>query len=114
MAYHYLQAFAYNQPGGVDPFLVNMAGNMLQQSGSNYLQKGQAFMQSKMGFLSGGLLHYHFSITGDYGECKACVHLVEPNLYSGKVTGRLVAHIDCQASGAPIIYTAFCDRLTEI
>lgn len=43
-----------------------MAGNMLQQSGSNYLQKGQAFMQSKMGFLSGGLLHYHFSITGDY------------------------------------------------
>ena len=63
------QGFVPGAPGGVDPFLMNMAGNVLQQSGSNYLQKGQAFMQSKMGFMSGGLLHYHFSVTADYGEC---------------------------------------------
>lgn len=62
-----LQGFAPNQFGSVDPFLMGVAGNVLQQQGSNYLQKGQAFMQSKMGFLSGGLLHYHFSVTGDYG-----------------------------------------------
>lgn len=47
--------------------MLGLAGTVLQQQGNSYLQKGQAFMQSKMGFLSGGVLHYHFSVTGQYG-----------------------------------------------
>ena len=69
-----MQPFVPGQVGGVDPFLMGVAGTVLQQQSSNYLQKGQAFMQSKMGFLSGGLLHYHFSVTGDYGAGKAPAH----------------------------------------
>ncbi|KAL4424655.1 hypothetical protein ABPG77_002273 [Micractinium sp. CCAP 211/92] len=56
--------------GGMDPFLTGVAGNMLRQQGQSYLQRGQAFVQSKMGFLSGGSLHYHFSITPEYVRTK--------------------------------------------
>lgn len=53
---------------GMDAFMTGFAGNMLRQQGQSYLHRTQAFMQSKMGFISGGLLHYHFSITPEYGE----------------------------------------------
>jgi hypothetical protein len=45
-----------------------MAGNVLRQQGQSYLQRSQAFMQSKMGFLSGGTMQYLFSVTPEYGE----------------------------------------------
>lgn len=51
----------------MDPFLTGVAGNMLRQQGQSYLQRGQAFVQTRLGFLSGGSLHYHFSITPEYG-----------------------------------------------
>ena len=41
---------------------------MLQQSGSTYLQRGQDFVRSRMGFLSGSSMHYLFNVNGDYGE----------------------------------------------
>ena len=47
--------------------MANLAGNMLQQSSSTYLQKGQAFMQSRMGFLSGTSLQYYFNVGSSYG-----------------------------------------------
>jgi hypothetical protein len=52
----------------VDPFLSGMAGNVLRQQGQTYLQRSQAFMQSKMGFLSGGTMQYLFNVTPEYGE----------------------------------------------
>ncbi|KAK9829499.1 hypothetical protein WJX72_006228 [[Myrmecia] bisecta] len=50
----------------VDPFMQGIATNMLRQSGENYLQRGQAFMQSKMGFLSGNVMHYYFNISSEF------------------------------------------------
>lgn len=63
------------QPGGgfggmESDFLSGVAGNVLRQQGQSYLQRGQAFVQSKMGFLSGSALHYHFSITPEYVRTK--------------------------------------------
>lgn len=55
----------------VDPFLSSMATNVLRPYGENYLQRGQAFMQSKMSFLSYGSMHYHFNISGEYGALVA-------------------------------------------
>jgi len=50
----------------MDPFLTGVAGNVLRQQGQTYLQRGQAFMQSKIGIFSGGMMHYYFDITPDY------------------------------------------------
>lgn len=55
--------------GGLDPFVGGMAANMIQQQGSSYLQRGQEFMRTRMGFLSGSSMHYLFNVNGEYGEC---------------------------------------------
>jgi hypothetical protein len=52
--------------GGVDPFLTGVAGNMLRQQGQSYLERTQSYMQSKMGFLSGGMVSYLFAVTPEY------------------------------------------------
>ena len=66
-----------NNPGGqtggssygtVDPFLSGVAGTMLRQQGQSYLQRSQAYMQSKIGFLSGSSIQYLFDVTPSYGE----------------------------------------------
>ena len=54
--------------GGPDAFMTGLAGNMLRQSGENYFQRGQAFMQSKMGFMSTESLHYYYNLNAEYGE----------------------------------------------
>lgn len=53
-------AFAQGFGGGI-------AGNIMRQTGENYFQRGQAFVQSRMGFLSGGQMHYHFNLDSAYG-----------------------------------------------
>lgn len=53
-----------------DPFLSGVAGNVLRQQGHSYLQRSQAFMQSKMGFLSGGTVVYLFQVTPEYVRTK--------------------------------------------
>lgn len=63
---------------GQNAFMANLAGNMLQQSSSTYLQKGQAFMQSRMGFLSGTSLQYYFNVGSSYGA--------QPSLGRGLIT----------------------------
>ena len=59
--------------GGPDAFMTGLAGNMLRQSGENYFQRGQAFMQQKMGFMSTESLHYYYNLNADYGasDCRA-------------------------------------------
>ncbi|KAK9840708.1 hypothetical protein WJX84_009926 [Apatococcus fuscideae] len=52
--------------GAADPFMTGIAGNVLQQSSETYFRRGQAFVQSRMGFLSTGALHYYFNISSDY------------------------------------------------
>jgi hypothetical protein len=52
--------------GGVDPFLTGVAGNMLRQQGQSYLERTQSYMQSKIGFLSGGMVSYLFAVTPEY------------------------------------------------
>ena len=47
--------------------MTGLAGNMLRQSGENYFQRGQAFMQSKMGFMSTESLHYYYNLNAEYG-----------------------------------------------
>ena len=55
-------------PAGVPAeFMTGLAANMFRTSGENYFQKGQAFMQSKMGFLSSESLHYYYNINTQYG-----------------------------------------------
>lgn len=51
-----------------DSLVSGLAAGMLQQQGENYFQRGQAFVQSKMGFLSSSNLQYHFNIDKTYGE----------------------------------------------
>lgn len=68
-----MQNEASSSFGGVDPFLSGMAGNVLRQQGQSYLQRSQAYMQSKIGFLSGGTISYLFSVTPEYG--KICLYL---------------------------------------
>ena len=41
---------------------------MIQQQGSNYLERGQEFVKSRMGFINSSSLHYHFNIDSEYGE----------------------------------------------
>jgi len=50
-----------------DAFVSDLAAGVLQQQGENYFQRGQAFVQSKMGFLSSSNLQYHFNIDNTYG-----------------------------------------------
>lgn len=45
----------------------DLATGVLRSQGENYLQKGQAYVQSKMGWLSGGELRYLFDIDNAYG-----------------------------------------------
>ena len=52
------------------PFFSGVAGNVLRQQGQSYLQRSQAFMQSKMGFLSGGVMQYLFAISPEYVRSK--------------------------------------------
>lgn len=59
--------------GGPDAFMTGLAGNMLRQSGENYFQRGQAFMQSKMGFMSTDSLHYYYNLNAEYGATSASV-----------------------------------------
>ncbi|KAL6776845.1 HRF1 [Auxenochlorella protothecoides x Auxenochlorella symbiontica] len=55
--------------GGGSPFLTGMAGDVLKQQGESYLQRGRLYV-SNLGFLSGGTMHYHFSITPSYVQRK--------------------------------------------
>ncbi|GAB4817101.1 hypothetical protein N2152v2_004147 [Parachlorella kessleri] len=57
---------------GLDPNLLmtGFAGNMLRQQGQTYLARVQAYVQPTMGFLSGGIVQYHFSITPEYVRSK--------------------------------------------
>ena len=52
---------------GQNALMANLAGSMLQQQGASYLEKGQAFMQQRMGFLSSPLLQSYFSVGSSYG-----------------------------------------------
>lgn len=47
--------------------MTGFAGSVLRQSGENYLQRGQAFMQSRMSFMSTESLHYYYNLNGEYG-----------------------------------------------
>ena len=47
--------------------MTGFASNVLQQGGRNYLQRGQEFVQQRMGFLAGGALQYLFNVSGDSG-----------------------------------------------
>lgn len=50
-----------------DALVSDLAAGVLQQQGENYFQRGQAYVQSKMGFLSSSNLQYHFNIDKTYG-----------------------------------------------
>ena len=70
-----MQGGANVGPGGLgaaDPFMTGIAGNVLQQSSETYFRRGRAFVQSRMGFLSTGALHYYFNISGNYGAPLYC------------------------------------------
>lgn len=60
----------------MDPFMTSIASNVLRPYGENYLQRGQAFMQSRFSFLSYGSLHYYFNISGEYVRKKLLMLLV--------------------------------------
>ena len=64
-----MQGGAFGTGAAVPDALVSdFAAGMLRQQGENYFQRGQAFVQSKMGFLSSTNLQYHFNIDSGYGE----------------------------------------------
>ena len=64
-----VQGAAFGTGAAVPDALVSdFAAGMLRQQGENYFQRGQAFVQSKMGFLSSTNLQYHFNIDSGYGE----------------------------------------------
>lgn len=50
----------------MDPF-GSIATSMLQQSGSNYLERGQEFVKSRM-LINSSSLHYHFDVDNEYGK----------------------------------------------
>ena len=50
--------------------LTGYATNVLRQQGQSYLQRSQAFMQSKIGLLSGGTIQYLFAVTSEYVRTK--------------------------------------------
>lgn len=81
---------------GQNALMANLAGNMLQQQGASYIQKGQAFMQSKMGFLSSSLLQYLFNVGSSYGA----THAVRDPLRSCSAAGMAdwVPCAQCQPS----------------
>ncbi len=58
-------------PAGGDAFMTGFATDMLQQSGASYLQRGQAFMQQRMGFMSTDIMHYFFNLNTEYGAVHA-------------------------------------------
>lgn len=77
---HMQQQAPFNAfPAGGDAFMSGLATDMLQQSGANYFQRGQAFMQSRMGFLSTEVMHYFFNINAEYVRAKLLM-LVAPFL----------------------------------
>ena len=47
--------------------MTGFAGSVLRQSGENYLQRGQAFVQSRMSFMSTDSMHYYYNLNGEYG-----------------------------------------------
>ena len=63
----------------LDPF-NSLATSMLQQSGSNYLERGQEFVKSRM-LINSSSLHYHFDVDGEYGMCTVA-HFFRPAVYS--------------------------------
>lgn len=48
--------------------MTGFATDMLQQQSATYIQRGQAFMQQRMGFLSTDVMHYFFNLNSEYGE----------------------------------------------
>lgn len=48
--------------------MTGFASDMLQHQGASYLQRGQAFMQQRMGFMSTDVMHYYFNLNTEYGE----------------------------------------------
>ena len=69
------QGPAFNMmPNGGDAFMTGLATDVLQQQSATYIQRGQAFMQQRMGFLSTDVMHYFFNLNSEYGEahCNAC------------------------------------------
>lgn len=86
------------QPVGNDPF-NSLAATMIQQSGSNYLERGQEFVKSRMGFINSSSLHYHFNVDAEYGETtgQACcstdtslINKQEPVILVNAVRNKLV------------------------
>ncbi len=75
---HYApQGPAFNtMPNGGDAFMTGLATDVLQQQSATYIQRGQAFMQQRMGFLSTDVMHYFFNLNSEYGEthCNALEH----------------------------------------
>ncbi len=48
--------------------MTGLATDMLQQQSATYIQRGQAFMQQRMGFLSTDVMHYFFNLNSEYGK----------------------------------------------
>ena len=69
----------YNRAGGglPDSLVSGLAAGVLQQQGENYFQRGQAYVQSKMGFLSSSNLQYHFNIDKTYGKIPHFVVIIK-------------------------------------
>ena len=63
-----------------DALVSDFASNVLQQQGENYFQRGQAYVQSKMGFLSSSNLQYHFNIDKTYGDTLSSVNVMATTL----------------------------------
>ena len=59
--------------------MTGFATDVLQQQGTSYIQRGQAFMQQRMGFMSTDVMHYFFNLNTEYGAplqiCRARRHL---------------------------------------
>ena len=59
------------QGGGFAPqndIMADFTTGLIRSQGETYFHKGQAYVQSRLGFLSTGDLHYLFDIDGAYGE----------------------------------------------
>lgn len=59
--------------------MTGFASDMLQQQSATYIQRGQAFVQQRMGFLSTDVMHYFFNLNSDYVRHKLLM-LVAPFL----------------------------------
>ncbi len=101
------------QPIGNDPF-NNLAASMIQQQGSNYLERGQEFVKSRMGFINSSSLHYHFNVDAEYGEdgisqhlkslsCRCCVKSFN-TLSCRKVTISFCVALQCEISFLCCLY----------